>query len=204
MEAGGVKIAGSLLLTASVCAALSFTPLRLFGGNIRIGGTLGFSLAAWLVDSLNVAGALLATATVGIVSIYLVSTFSLAMLGEWLARPLAWFSRRADAWRAWRERVNERALQKARVQAAERRTKSERRGTKAVAEPAPGPVGDTPPWNERAAAASDPEPEAEPQLEAQEEAEERSQRSPSARSKSSIRSLPPRRHVNLRRQSRGR
>jgi S-DNA-T family DNA segregation ATPase FtsK/SpoIIIE len=103
LDAGAVKIFGSVLLTLGVCAALSFTPLRL-GGTIPIGGTLGLALANYLVDSLNLAGALLATATVVVVSVYLVSTFTLARLGDWFAGPIGWFRRRAAAWRAWRKR----------------------------------------------------------------------------------------------------
>ena len=40
------------------------------------------------MDSLNLAGALVATATAVVVSIYLVSTFTLARLGEWFAGPI--------------------------------------------------------------------------------------------------------------------
>jgi S-DNA-T family DNA segregation ATPase FtsK/SpoIIIE len=131
LDAGAVKIFGSVLLTLGVCAALSFTPLRL-GGTIPIGGTLGLALANYLVDSLNLAGALLATATVVVVSVYLVSTFTLARLGKWLAGPIGWFGRRAAAWRAWRERVHARSIEKAR----ERQPK---RPDKPV-------VADAPPW----------------------------------------------------------
>ena len=102
LDAGAVKIFGSVLLTLGVCAALSFAPLRLFGGTVRLGGTLGLALANYLVDSLNLAGALVATVTAVVVSVYLVSTFTLARLGEWLAGPIAWFQRRAAAWRTWR------------------------------------------------------------------------------------------------------
>ena len=108
LDAGAVKIFGSALLTLGVCAALSFAPLRLFGGTVPIGGTLGLALANYLVDSLNLAGALVATATAVVVSLYLVSTFTLARLGEWLAGPIAWFQRRAAAWRVWRKRQRRR------------------------------------------------------------------------------------------------
>ena len=108
LDAGAVKIVGSTLLTLGVCAALSFTPLRLYGGTVRLGGGLGLALANYLVDSLNLAGALLATATAVVVSVYLVSTFTLARLGEWLAGPTTWFQRRAAAWTAWRERQRRR------------------------------------------------------------------------------------------------
>jgi len=104
LDAGAVKICGSALLTLGVCAALSFLPLRVFGGTVRLGGTLGYALANYLVDSLNLAGALVATITAVVVSLYLVSTFTLARLGEWLAGPIGWFQRRGAAWRARRER----------------------------------------------------------------------------------------------------
>ncbi|HEY1337161.1 MAG TPA: DNA translocase FtsK [Bryobacteraceae bacterium] len=161
LQAGAVKILGSALLTFSVCAGLSFTPLRLFGGVIRIGGALGYTLANYLVDTLNVAGALVATATAVIVSIYLVSTFTLSKLGEWFAGPIAWFGRRADAWREWRDRLHERSLAKARErQQRKARAKKEKikTDTQVVA------VVDTPPWEETpAAAAVDAEREPEPE-----------------------------------------
>jgi len=133
LSAGAVKMFGSVLLSLSACAALSFVPLRLFGGTVRLGGGLGSVLANYLVDSLNLAGALVATATALVVSIYLVSTFTLARLGEWLAGPIAWFERRAAAWAAWRERVHARSIEKAR----ERRRK---RPDKPVV------ADDAPPW----------------------------------------------------------
>jgi S-DNA-T family DNA segregation ATPase FtsK/SpoIIIE len=142
LDAGAVKIFGSALLTLSVCAALSFAPLRLFGGTVPIGGALGLALAHYLVDSLNLAGALLATATAVVVSIYLVSTFTLARLGEWFAGPIGWLRRRAAAWRAWRERVHARSIEKARERQRRR--------------PEQPAVADAPPWQP----APDPAPDA--------------------------------------------
>jgi S-DNA-T family DNA segregation ATPase FtsK/SpoIIIE len=121
LEAGGVKIFGSILLTLALSAGLSFAPLRLFAGTIRIGGTLGLTLANYLVDSLNVIGALVVTLTAIIISVYLVSTFTLATLAGWLAGPMAWFAARGAAWRAWRERAHEQAVEKAKAKAAARR-----------------------------------------------------------------------------------
>jgi len=164
VEAGTVKVIGSLLLTLSLCAALSFAPWRIFAGNIRLGGTLGYVLASWLVNSLNVAGAIVATGTTVIVAVYLVSTFTLAKLSVWLAGPLAWFGRRRDAWHAWRERARERSLEKARerkrqrmeaaaeAQAARRAKKKEStvQAPQLQREPVPAAAteaGDqTPPW----------------------------------------------------------
>ena len=148
LEAGGAKILGSLLLTFSLCAALSFLPWSLFGGGVRLGGIFGLELATWLIDSLNLAGAILATLTVVVVSIYLVSTFTLSKLGEWFARPIAWFERRAQAFREWRARMRQRAVEKAleRRALAQRRPRKKEKERTAVT-PAPGPLaGDTPPW----------------------------------------------------------
>ena len=121
LEAGGVKIFGSILLTLALSAGLSFAPLRLFAGTIRIGGTLGLTLANYLVDSLNVIGALVVTLTAIVISVYLVSTFTLATLAGWLAGPMAWFAARGEAWRAWRERAHQQAIEKAKAKAAARR-----------------------------------------------------------------------------------
>jgi len=133
LQAGAVKILGSLLLTLSACAALSFLPLTLWGGTIRLGGTLGLWLATYLVDSLNIAGALVAALTTAIVSIYLVSSFTVAKLAHWFARPIAWFQRRRDGFAAWRERVHERSVQKAAERDRLRREKAAGRAAEQTA-----------------------------------------------------------------------
>jgi DNA segregation ATPase FtsK/SpoIIIE, S-DNA-T family len=125
VEAGAIKLAGTVTLTLSACAALSFAPLRLFSGNIRLGGTVGYAAASYLVDSLNLAGAVLFTATAVILSLYLVSTFTLAKVGEWLAGPLAWIDRRRQAFYAWRERLQRKSLEKAEAREANRRAKAQ-------------------------------------------------------------------------------
>jgi S-DNA-T family DNA segregation ATPase FtsK/SpoIIIE len=115
LQAGAVKIFGSVLLTTGVCTALSFAPLRLYGGTVRIGGTVGLAFATWLVDSLNIAGAVLATLTAVIVAVYLVSTFTISKLADWFAPPAAWFRRRLIALRGWSERLRQKSLEKARL-----------------------------------------------------------------------------------------
>src|SRR5260370_11314322 len=76
LEAGGVKIFGSILLTLALSAGLSFAPLRLFAGTLRIGGPLRLTLANYLVDSLSVIGALVVTLTPTMLSGHLLSTFT--------------------------------------------------------------------------------------------------------------------------------
>jgi len=149
LQAGGVKMFGSVLLTLALSAGLSFAPLRLFAGTIRIGGTLGLTLANYLVDSLNVIGALLVTLTAIVISVYLVSTFTLATLAGWLAGPAAWFAARGERWRAWRERVRQRSIEKAKQNAARRRelwrNEKEKERTQKVA-PLPSDVDGRAPW----------------------------------------------------------
>jgi S-DNA-T family DNA segregation ATPase FtsK/SpoIIIE len=156
LEAGGAKITGTLFLTLSVCALLAFVPVRLFGGVIRVGGALGFTLASWLVESLNVAGALLATLTVAIVSIYLVSTFSLTKLEGWLAGPIARLRAWGASWRGWRQRLQQRSIDKARERVQKRRVPAPH----AVTPEAPvvvseeAAIQDSPPWEEAAEASA--------------------------------------------------
>jgi len=144
LESGAAKVIGLILLSMSLGAALSFVPFRLFGGVIRIGGLLGYAVSRYLLESLNAAGAILAIATLLIVSIYLVSAFSIAKLSRWFAGPIAWFERRADAFRAWREEMHARSVERATERSAKRKKKD------APREPAP-PVAapQTPPWEER-------------------------------------------------------
>ncbi len=167
VEAGAAKTLGSALLALSLCAGLSLPPLPRFAGTIRAGGAVGLLTANCLVDALNLAGALVAILTAGILSIYLVSTFTVSRFGEWLARPAAWLNRRREAWRVWRERRRERALEKARERERKRRERK-REKTRSVTPPEreelaiPAhfpPVAETPPWHTGETAMAEEQPE---------------------------------------------
>ncbi len=147
LSSGGVKAAGVLLLAASICAGLSFLPLRLFSGTVLIGGTFGLVLAQSLLHALNLAGALVAVFTVLILSVYLVSTFSVSKLEKWFAGPARWFERRAEAFRELRSRLRARAIENAAQRArrraeqaseapAERRSRKKKAAATAGIEPA--------------------------------------------------------------------
>jgi S-DNA-T family DNA segregation ATPase FtsK/SpoIIIE len=170
LEAGGMKIAGSILLTLSLCAGFSFIPFRMFGGTVRIGGTVGLAVARSLVDSLNLAGALLATMTVLVISTYLVSTFTVARMMAWLTHVTEWLRMRRDAWlqrRAEKARLKAQARAErgqAKAETAELKTRKQR-GKKstpvaavAQAEAAAQSGAATPPW-EAQAPEGEPEPE---------------------------------------------
>jgi S-DNA-T family DNA segregation ATPase FtsK/SpoIIIE len=147
IEAGAAKVTGAVLLTLSLATAFSFLPLPLYGGTIRLGGTLGLLMAAYLVDSLNLAGALVATLTVGVVSFYLVSKFSVAAFGDWFARPAAFLQHVGEVWGGWLERRRQRAMAKAKEKERKRRERKQfkPRTVAPVEQPAPV-VESAAPW----------------------------------------------------------
>ena len=95
-------------------------------------------LAHYLMHALNPTGAILLTITTLIVSVYLVSTFTMSKLAVWFAGPFRFFSVLGDAWRLWREERLRRNEEKARRKAAERTEK--RRRTKPAEQPEPAPT----------------------------------------------------------------
>jgi S-DNA-T family DNA segregation ATPase FtsK/SpoIIIE len=127
VEAGAIKLWGTLLLLLSLTAAVSFAPrLTLYGGAIPLGGLLGMLLARYLMHALNPTGAILLTITTLVVSVYLVSTFTMSKLGVWFAGPLRFLSALADAWQLWREERRQRKAEKARLKAARKAEKRRR------------------------------------------------------------------------------
>ncbi len=86
----GVKVGGACLFVLGACTSFSLAPgARAFSGSIPAGGLFGMVLADSLVFYLNFTGAALLTATILVVSFYLISTFSVAILLQWLAIPTA-------------------------------------------------------------------------------------------------------------------
>jgi S-DNA-T family DNA segregation ATPase FtsK/SpoIIIE len=163
IEAGWAKTCGAALLAPSLCAGLDLLPLPPWQGAVHAGGTFGVLTAAYLTDRLNLAGALLATVTAGIVGVYLISTFSMARFSEWMARPAAWWQARREAWTAWRERRRRRAIEKAEAKAEKRRERKSRKAKTVVAAPAKeGGAEEAPPWAMEPAAEME-EAEAEPE-----------------------------------------
>lgn len=85
------KLGGAALLIATGSVALSLAPsLRMFASNIPAGGLVGFLLADYLIDAFNVAGATLLTLLLMLVSLYLISTFTVQVIVDWLKGPVAW------------------------------------------------------------------------------------------------------------------
>ncbi len=173
VEAPLAKLTGSIVFLLSFGAALSFGPdWRLFGGTIRLGGALGLLLADYLVGSLNMTGAVLLVATALILSVYLISTFTMDKFATWLAPLARVLANLGDRWSAWRassaQRKKEKRaawLEKARAAQAKRSAVVEKPAGKPITKPAPDvqpdpevqeipicTLDDTPPWEAPAAA----------------------------------------------------
>lgn len=133
IEAPLIKMTGAAALVASICTAFALGPAwRPIGGVIPASGLLGGVIADYLIQNLNITGALILTAACAIVSIYILTTFSMAKLAAWFAGPLAWWNRRLDRFRAWRS-------ERARIAAEKARQRTEKRAQRAAEKPAAKP-----------------------------------------------------------------
>ena len=158
LEAPAAKLIGSMAFLLSFGAALSFGPdWRMFGGTIRLGGALGLLLADYLVETFNMTGAILVVGTTLIVSLYLISSFTMEKFGRPFLPLIRILLNLADRWSAWRE-------QRARMAQARRSAfvekLQEKPRTRPTPEPQPQPeeeepgldeipicaLEDTPPW----------------------------------------------------------
>lgn len=91
IETPWAKLCGAAMLVGAGSVALSLAPsLRMFASNIPAGGLVGFLFADYLIDAMNVAGATLFTLLMLLVSLYLISTFSVQIIVSWLKGPIAW------------------------------------------------------------------------------------------------------------------
>ena len=129
IEDPGVKLAGFLLLGGSLSAGLAEGPsLHVLG--LPASGVVGMLLADSLVAALNRAGAVLLTLTAFIVSVYLVSTFTLSKLQDWFGGPLAFVGGIVARFKAWFIERSRRRMQKLRERA--RRKAEERAAARAA------------------------------------------------------------------------
>ena len=133
IQAPLIKVMGSGLLLLSTCAALSLLPTwHPWNGAFSAGGVLGVLLADSLMTSLNLTGAALLTGICLILSLYLISTFSMATLAKWLAGPLGLLRNALSRWDNWRAERRQVALDRAQVRAQRRAEKEALGETKQV------------------------------------------------------------------------
>jgi S-DNA-T family DNA segregation ATPase FtsK/SpoIIIE len=128
IQAAGVKVLGSVVLFLSISTALSIKPFwHPWNGAFSAGGVIGILVADSLLSSLNVMGTVLLTGICLILSLYLISTFSMAIVARWLAGPLSFLGRFYERFAAWQEhrralaqeRAEQRAAQKAELRKAQ-------------------------------------------------------------------------------------
>jgi S-DNA-T family DNA segregation ATPase FtsK/SpoIIIE len=129
IPAATVKVIGAMTLFLSVSTALSIRPLwHPWNGAFSAGGVVGILIADSLLSSLNLMGTVLLTGICLLLSLYLISTFSMATAAKWLAGPLGFLGRVYERWANWhsermalaRERAQYRAEQRAAQRAAQR------------------------------------------------------------------------------------
>ncbi len=156
IEAGWVRLGGSTVLVLSVSTGASLaTSWRPWHGAFASGGVIGTLLADSLVSSLNPMGTLLLTGVCFILSLYLLSKFSMTALRGWLSGPLAVLQRTAAIWSAWRERRRVKAAERARLREerakarreAQRQAKQDEKRQAKVA--SANAAADLPPWEAR-------------------------------------------------------
>jgi len=121
IDSAGIKLTGCLMLVLASCTALSMPgEWRPWSGAFPAGGLIGALISESLKTSLNVAGTVIVTVACLVVSLYLISTFSMAKLTKWLAGPQRWFEQLLHRWEIWREKQRAIALARAQTRAEKR------------------------------------------------------------------------------------
>ena len=119
--AGVVKLVGILMLIASVCTTWALGPdIRLWHGAFTAGGVFGIVLADYFTARLNLTGAGLLTALSLILSVYLLSRFSVSQGAQWIANVQAFCDALYSRWVTWRSERTRLAIERARARAEKR------------------------------------------------------------------------------------
>jgi DNA segregation ATPase FtsK/SpoIIIE, S-DNA-T family len=114
IESAVVKTIGAAALFLSVSTMLSLGPLWWpWGGSFSAGGMLGILLADSLRSTFNLAGSMLLVVISLILSLYLISTFSMTGAGRRLAVPLSYVVTLRARWDEWRAQRQQAALERA-------------------------------------------------------------------------------------------
>ncbi len=109
VEAPWVRVLGSTLFIFSTATLASLLPdWRVFSGAIPAGGLAGTLLAGMLVGALNLAGSVIVAATLALLSVYLISTFSIYNLKHWCSGPVRAVAAMRQQWQVWRQRSAQR------------------------------------------------------------------------------------------------
>ncbi len=141
IDGAAVKVFGAALLFLSLSSALSLQPWRPWTGTFSAGGMLGLVLAGTLRASLNWAGSALLTLVCLILSLYLISTFSMSVLARLFRAPMNYLVVLRVRWDEWRDQRREAAQERAR-QRAERIALAEEAALLAASAEVSIPIGE--------------------------------------------------------------
>jgi DNA segregation ATPase FtsK/SpoIIIE, S-DNA-T family len=135
IQAATVKVFGAIVFFLSISTALSIRPFfRPWDGAFSSGGVIGILIADALLGSLNLMGTVLLTGICLLLSLYLISKFSMAIVARWLAGPLGFLARLYERWANWRAERMAVARERAEFRAAQR---AEKRAAREALKPQP-------------------------------------------------------------------
>ena len=116
-----IRLGGGVLFFLATLATLGFwSDWRLFDGTIPLGGLTGALLAGKLLHWLNLTGSVLLTSTGLLISLYLLTTFSLSGLPPWMKRPAWLLAGLRLRWSNWLVESQQRRLAEKEEKAAAR------------------------------------------------------------------------------------
>lgn len=153
IQAQTTRLTGGVLLVLALAAGFSIVPgLPAIDGLVEPGGIAGSVLAEWLVAALNLPGTVLTLALCLLLSIYLLSTFSVLHVPGGVKRTVETGSRLRSWWAGWRPfrwrkkaarrgEDEEEALEERARKRAERMARTLRSGEPPEAEPFLDPAG---------------------------------------------------------------
>ncbi len=99
----GVRIAGMIFLTLTLCAAFSLLPVvPLVRGHVPAGGLIGTLIADKLEGSFNAPGTVVILMTSFLVSLLLSTTFSFAWVAQFLKPRFHFISTISERWAEWK------------------------------------------------------------------------------------------------------
>ncbi|MBL8235002.1 MAG: DNA translocase FtsK 4TM domain-containing protein, partial [Bryobacterales bacterium] len=129
-----VRITGFLVMILALCTGLMLVPgVRAFEGALPAGGMAGVLFSDVLVYFLNTTGAAFLVLTCLIISLYLVSSFSLAKFPLWVSGPVTWTAEQRARWSNWREQRQLRRLARQQMRDERERVKAEKRAEREAA-----------------------------------------------------------------------
>jgi S-DNA-T family DNA segregation ATPase FtsK/SpoIIIE len=109
IESPLIKVLGWVLFLASMSGLLGLIPeVRFFSGAIPAGGLTGTLLADYARSAFNLAGTIVIGLTCLVISIYLISTFTVSKLAAWSRAPFEWIDRILAPWGNWKLKRRER------------------------------------------------------------------------------------------------